>query len=491
MNLVNAVLREAAARFGGRAAIVAEHDGRVLTYAELDQVTVEVVAGLEQAGVQSGHVVALLVPSSIEYVVAMLAVARMGAIVAGVNTRLPAAARADVLGELCPDVVITTSDLRPDACTVADADIIEVVVGGDPLAGLRGPASRHRRPDCRSRPRMIVFTSGTTGTPKGAVFTDRQLAAIGILDAGSAWGAPGEEATSHLIASTELVHVGFMTKLPWYLRTGLTVHLLPKWRAAHVLDLVEQHRIGALGGVSAQIALLVAEQQARPRDVSSVQQLIVGGGPSTPALVRRASETFGAGYSIRYSSTESGGVGTATAPDDGAAVWSTVGHPRPGIDVRIGGDDRVWLRSPAATVGYWQNPDATAETLVDGWLRTSDDGRLDDDGRLTLLGRVGDSWVRGGYNVHPGPVETAVMSHPGVREAAVVGRDHDVMGAIGVAMIVALGTAPDVEGLRAHLADKLARHEHPEVVVVVDELPRTAMGKIDRAAVRRHINGVG
>src|SRR5439155_17690097 len=156
----------------------------------------------------------------------------------------------------------------------------------------------------------IVFTSGTTGIPKGAVFTDRQLAAIVDMDTGGRWGGGGDQ-----LSSTLFPHIGFMTKLPWYLRTGTTTHVLRKWRAADVLQIIDKYRMPSIAAVAPQVALMLRVPEFDSYDFSCVQVIIAGAAPSPPGLVREARERFACGYSIRYSSTESGGLGTLTALD--------------------------------------------------------------------------------------------------------------------------------------------------------------------------------
>jgi acyl-CoA synthetase (AMP-forming)/AMP-acid ligase II len=230
-------------------------------------------------------------------------------------------------------------------------------------------------------------------------------------------------------------------------------------------------------------------------DLDCVQFIIMGGGSSSPALVEEARRRFDAAYSIRYSSTESGGIGTATAfdADDEEALF-TVGRPRPGVEVAIHGEDdrpllqgeigEVVLRSPTMMREYWRDAEATAVALAGGWLHTGDLGALDGRGCLRLAGRAKEMYVRGGYNVFPMEVEGILASHPLVRDVAVVPRPDAVMGEIGVAVVVPRDPAhvPSLDDLRAHTSDRLAGYKLPEAMRIVPELPLTAMNKVDRAS---------
>lgn len=466
-----ATVREAARRFGPRVAFV-EPDGSRLTYAELDQRSDEVAAGLLATGVGPGDVVLLRLPSDSSYVVAYAAAAKVGAITAGVNPRL------------APPEQDAVARVAAGALTLSEAAELDALRRPDPVAPLA---------DDPDRPVALVFTSGTTGQPKGALFRDGQLAAVTRIDVADAWGDPGAAAPP-MLAGTQFAHVGFMTKLPWYLRLGSTTHVLGRWRAADALACIAEHRIPSIGGVAPQIALLLRED-VEAYDLDCVQTLIVGGAASPPALVREARARFGASYSIRYSSTESGGCGTGTAFDaDDEEALHTVGRPRGGIEVGICDDEagplpdgevgEVWLRSPTTMTEYWRDPEATAHALTRDWLRTGDLGLVDDRGNLRLAGRLKEMFIRGGYNVYPAEVESALGEHPLVTEVAVVSRPDDVMGEIGVAVVVPAdpNRLPTLEDIRSFLEPKLARDKLPEALRIVDALPLTPMQKIDRRA---------
>ncbi len=492
--MLDQVIVGAATRFADTAALTTPA-GWSLTYGQLDRFSDEAAAGFAARGIAEGDVVALVLPSGCEYAVAYGALAKLGAITVGVNPVLAPGERTTALEVVGAKAVVTTGALS-DGVPAEGRILVEPATRADDvLAELRVDDGRPAplEPD-PTRPVAIVLTSGTTGRPKGAVFTGAQLAAITRYDLGEdgleRWGGGGP-----MLAGTQFAHIGFMTKFAWYVRTGATLMLLDRWRAADVLDVVERSRMAVIGGVAPQVALMLRDPRFEARDLSCVQALIVGGAPSPPALVLEARARFGAGYSIRYSSTESGGVGTGTAfdaPDDEAL--HTVGRPRPGMDLEIRDDEghplpagevgEVCIRSGAVMDRYWNDPEATAATLRDGWLHTGDLGLLDDSGCLTLAGRKKEMYIRGGYNVYPMEVEAVLGDHPGVEQVAVVPRPDPVMGEVGVAAVVPApgADAPNLASLRAFAVDRLAGYKLPEELILVESLPLTPGQKLDRRA---------
>jgi len=461
--MLDRVAREAAERFGDDIAYVGP-DGRTLSYRELDRHADETAAGLAKHGVGEGDVVALVLPQMPEYFLLYIAAARLGAITAGVNTRLSPVEREAVLRSAAPKLVIDEpdgiDDLRVEGARVRDLD------------------------DDPDRPVAIVFTSGTTGTPKGAVFANRQLSFITNIDTGGTWGGGGAT-----FAATSFAHLGPMTKLPGSLMRGATTYVLSRWRASDALRMVADHRMTSIGGIPTQVALMLQEPDLDSYDLSSVRAIVMGGGPATPALVREARQQFGAAVAIRYSCTEAGiGIGTAfDAPTEDAEV--SVGRPHAGVDLELrdvaDGVGEVCLRSAAVMDGYWRAPELTAETLTeDGFVRTGDLGWIDDAGRLRLAGRAKEMYVRGGYNVYPVEVEAVLATAPGVAAVAVSPRADELMGEIGVACVVPgdRERPPTLEDLRAYAGDSLAHYKLPEAIAIVDALPLTAAEKVDRRA---------
>ncbi len=451
--------------------------------------------------------VALLLPSTIDYLVAYGALAKVGALTAGINPRYQPREQRSVLAVTQPDLLLTTAEVHASLVDELPADtpnpasevlLTQVASGVDELlAELRvpnkSPAALPFDPD---RKVALCFTSGSTGEPKGALFTNRQLEAIRQLDTGGAWGAGG-----HAIAPTEFAHVGFMTKWPWLLASGSTTHLQHRWRAERVLELLHTYRIPAVAGVVPQIALLLAHPSFDDYDFSAVTTIVAGAAASPPALVAEARERFGASYLIRYSSTESGGIGLGTAPDaDEFETLHSIGRPRPGVDAEVRDDDgnplphgqigELWLRSPAVMSEYWNDPEATADTLVDGWLRTGDLAQTSETGLFHLAGRVKEMFIRGGYNVYPMEVESVLCTHTGVAEVVVVPRPDPVMGEIGVAAVVPtdVDNPPDLKSLRDHGKSSLAAYKLPEALEIVAEYPRNANQKVDRRALQTMLN---
>jgi acyl-CoA synthetase (AMP-forming)/AMP-acid ligase II len=485
------ISRRAAVDFADTTAYLTEA-GWGITYAELDRAAEEAAAGLTRRGVGEGDAVALVLPSVIDYVVLYLAAERLGAVTAGINPKLRPREIAGCIEVLDPALVIATADLA--GAVDADRFPTEIAPVGTDAASVAAafrvvgnePASPP--PDDDDRAVCICFTSGSTGQPKGAWYTNRQLRAIAELDTGGAWGGGG-----HGISPTQFAHVGFMTKLPWLLASGRTTHLLDRWSAGPVLRLIAEHRMPAVTGVAPQLALMVRHPLIDELDFSAVQAVVVGGAASPPALVRECRERFGAGYSIRYSSTESGGIGLGTALDaDDEEALHTIGRPRPGAEASIrdahgnpmpdGEIGELWLRSECVMSGYWNDPETTAETLVDGWLRTGDLACVDDAGCYRLAGRLKEMFIRGGYNVYPMEVESVLVAHPAIAEVAIVPRPDDVMGEIGVAVVVAAEghDAPTLEELREFGADELAAYKLPEAIKTTDALPRNSSDKVDR-----------
>jgi acyl-CoA synthetase (AMP-forming)/AMP-acid ligase II len=399
-----------------------------------------------------------------------------------------------VLERAAPTLVIAATGFASEhheSIEITEAESAATVLEPLRVAGESPPSL----PDDLDRPVAIIFTSGTTGLPKGALYGNRQLAFITQTDIGDAWDGGGRS-----FSGTSFAHLGFMTKLPGSLRRGGTTFIMRRWRADDALALLSREHMTTVAGVPSQIALMLRRPDFDSYDLDSVGFIIVGGGPVTPGLADEARARFHARLATRYSCTEAGiGLGTAfDDPDEDAVV--SVGRPHPSVDLAVldehdrpvaaGEIGEVCLRSDAVMSGYWRDPEATRAAFTsDGFVRTGDLGWIDDRHRLRLVGRSKEMYVRGGYNVYPVEVEGVLSSHPAVAAVAIVPRADPVMGEIGVAVVVPRGGSepPTLADLREHGRARLAAYKLPERIQLREALPLTAMEKIDRRTLAREV----
>lgn len=463
--------------------------GRRVTFAEWLGAADGVAAALVERGVRPGDVVAIMLPPSIDYAVAFAAIARMGAVATGCNVRL---GRREVtaIAERCRPVLAVVprggppAGLPPGLATL-DPDELAAAGAGPPL----GDCRHHGSP---ADPAVIVWTSGTTGLPKGAWFHHDNLRAA-VTTAG-VMTAPFDRR----LVSTPFAHAGYMVKLWEQLAWATTVVISPTpWRAADMLRLMIDERITVAGGAPAQWEKLLEQPGLDRADLGALRLGVAATAPAPPELVARVVERCGCPLVVRYAMTESPSI-TGTEPGDRPEVlYRTVGRPQAGIEVAIrdeqgapvpdGTVGRIHVRGGCVMRGYWQEPELTAEVLnPEGWLRSSDLGHMDPDGNLVLAGRMGDMYIRGGYNVHPLQVENVLTEHPAVAQAAVVGAPAPVLGEIGVAYVVVAPGAepPTLDELRAWCQERLADYKAPDRLELVEALPFTSMMKVDKLALR-------
>ncbi|MCI0345413.1 MAG: long-chain fatty acid--CoA ligase, partial [Chloroflexi bacterium] len=338
-----------------------------------------------------------------------------------------------------------------------------------------------------SDPVAIVYTSGTTGLPKGATFTVAALDAVRRIESTL---SPGTGPTSGLQA-TPMTHMGYMTKIASHIeRRAKTVLMIDRWTARSALELIERERITHIGGVPTQLALMMMDPSFGSFDLSCIRSILIGGAPASPDLVRQIRQTFGVPVQVRYSSTELA-MCTATRPGDAdSTVAETVGRALPEVELRIlapnnDGVGEVSARSPAMMRGYWSDPEATREAIdADGFFHPGDLGRIDEEGNLRLAGRTKEMYIRGGYNVYPVEVENVLREHPKVALVGVVGIPDAVLGERGKAFVVATDASdpPDPDELKRFVAERIADYKVPDVVELREELPLTSMFKVDKGA---------
>ncbi|BCO34309.1 long-chain fatty acid--CoA ligase [Mycobacterium heckeshornense] len=467
-----ALLEAAAAVHGDRESYV-EPGGRI-TFADWVGRARAVALQFAAAGVGKGDVVALWLPSGIDYATCYAAAAMIGAITTGLNPRLGPREIEAIVNQADPSLIVVDHRL----------EVIDT--GGRPVLSRDSLAQDCERSDSlpavtldRADPVTVIFTSGTTGAPKGAVFDAANLAA-GAESAG-VMSAPYDRR----LTSTPFAHAGYMFKLWDQLVWGTTLVIPPvPWSASAMLSTLCDEHITVAGAVPTQWAKLLEVPDVCADVLPDLRIGVAATSPAPPDLVRAVAERLGVALVVRYAMTECPTI-CGTEPDDPPDVQShTVGRPAAGMAVRVADDGVIEVSGPCVMRGYWRNPQLTAALLREGWLRTGDVGFIRDDGNLSIVGRSDDMYIRGGYNIHPVEVERVLAQHPGVKAAAVIGRPAPVIGEIGVAFLVPTGDPPSLPELRAYVKEQLADYKAPDELVVLDELPLTPMLKVDRAALR-------
>jgi acyl-CoA synthetase (AMP-forming)/AMP-acid ligase II len=481
-----------------------------LTYGDWLALSARLAAGLAARGIGRGDVVALLLPSTPLYHVAYQAAARLGAVTTGINVRYRRIEIGHVLRQSGAKLLLATASwhdadfrgivealrpqvpelreivwLEPDAIRASTRAVV------DDLGGAAAPDAAV--PD---DPVAIVFTSGTTGAPKGAWYTHRGLLALAAIEESRhAGGAP--RFTKHLAAGLSFAHVGSMARVAIQIGTLGSSIIQDAFDTAVMLETIERERLEHLGCFPTQAIMLLDHPDRARHDLTSLRSVLLGGAPSSPALIRRVQETLGVTVVVRYSSTEVG-IATSSLADDPIDVLSTtVGKATPGVELRIvdagnhplpaGEIGTVVVRSPATMRGYWRNAEATARTIdAEGWVHTGDLGWLDESGYLHLRGRESEMFIRGGYNIYPSEVEDVLARHPKIARAAVVGLPDERLGEVGWAFVQARrpDDAPTLAELREYIGTELASFKRPDGLTLLAELPTTPNFKVDKRSLK-------
>jgi long-chain acyl-CoA synthetase len=355
----------------------------------------------------------------------------------------------------------------------------------------------------------IFYTSGTTGKPKGAVGTHRNIctnlmslffvATQGGLRAGHAPGGGGGQ--NAYLLSVPLFHAtGCHSVLVANTAAGGKLVIMRRWDPERALELIERERITTFGGVPAMVWQVLDSPDFSSRDTSSVTSIGYGGAPAPPELVRRIKSHFPTGHpSNGYGLTETSSLTTMNSGSDYVRKPDSVGPPVPVVDLKVVGEDgaalpagetgELWVKGPNVVRGYWDNPEATAATFTEGWLHTGDVAEIDEEGFVHIVDRAKDMVIRGGENVYSVEVESVLFEHPGVTDAAVIGIPHQVLGEeVGAVVQVRPGVDIGAEELREYVAARLAAFKVPVRVWLRDEpLPRNPAGKVLKRELREEL----
>jgi len=478
---------------------------RALDWRTLDERCARLVGVLAAAGVRRGDRVALVLGNRSAYLEAVFAAARLGAISVPVNARLAPPEIAQLVDDCRPRALLVEASLAErcdDACASArHAPPFRLVAGGAPDAYEAALAATPPDPRIAAvspeDPMMILYTSGTTGVPKGALLPHRKT----LFNALNAVHFFELRRSDRVLVPLPLFHsFGLVILALPALYAGATVHVEPRFEPAQLWRRVEALGISFFGAVPTMFQALLDELRrpgsSRP-DLSSLRFLFSAGAAIPVALIR-AFESEGLLVKQGFGQTETSILCALDAADAirkagsvGRPVFhaalrlvdrSTIEGPVTGWrDVAPGEPGEIVVRGPIAMLGYWERPEASAETIREGWVRTGDLGSVDDEGFVTLVGRARDLYISGGENVYPAEIEAVYGTHPDVSEIAVVGVPDAQWGESGHAYVVlAPGARLDADALRAFGRTHLASFKVPSRFVAVPSLPRTASGKVQK-----------
>ncbi len=483
----------------------------------------------EEWGVQTGDRVAIAMRNFPEWSIAFFAAAAAGAVVVPLNswwkgeeleyglqdsgsTLLFAdAARAESLKPHLAGLPVEKLVVARGECDVPGALRFEGVLGTPP-ADAALPELALEPEDAAT----LFYTSGTTGRPKGALGTHRNicsnLVAVAFVQArsalrsGRALPPPGERPQNAQLVSVPFFHAtGCHAILCGNLAFGGKLVMMYKWDPEQALKLIEEERVTSFGGVPAMVWQVLESPNLGKHDLSSVTGVSYGGAPAAPDLVRRIRETFGDVVSPGngYGLTETSSITTFNAGADYVARPDSVGPAIPVCELKVvdaegkelpnGQVGELWIKGPNVVKEYWRKPEATAETFSHGWLHSGDLARIDDEGFVVIVDRAKDMVIRGGENVYCVEVESVLYEHPQVMDAAVIGLPHKVLGEeVGAVVQLTPGATADEAALRAHVAERLAAFKVPVRIELRSEpLPRNANGKILKNQLRDEVTRAG
>ncbi|MBU8834487.1 fatty-acid--CoA ligase FadD5 [Mycolicibacterium goodii] len=482
--------------------------GRTTTWRELDDRVSRLAGALSRRGVGFGDRVLILMLNRTEFVEAMLAANRLGAIAVPVNFRMTPPEIAYLVSDCEAHVVVTESVLAGVATAVRDLDATlqtVIVAGGateDGVLGYDDLIAEEGEPPApvdipNDSPALIMYTSGTTGRPKGAVLTHTNLTAQAMMHLFTI----GADLNNDVgFVGVPLFHIaGVAGSVLSGVTLGVPTVLYPlgAFDPDGLLDVLESERVTGIFLVPAQWQAVCAAQRARPRNLK-LRALSWGAAPASDTLLREMNEVFpDAQIFAAFGQTEMSPVTCMLLGDDAIRKLGSVGRVIPTVsarvvddnmnDVPIGEVGEIVYRGPNLMVGYWNNPKATAEAFAGGWFHSGDLVRQDEDGYVWVVDRKKDMIISGGENIYCAEVENVLAAHPAIAEVAVIGRPHEKWGEVPVAVVAlnsAAAVALSLEELDGFLNDRLARYKHPKALEVVDALPRNPSGKVLKTELR-------
>jgi len=499
-----------ARRRGDRAALIDSPTGRTITYAQLPERVDRVAASLARLGLRKGDVCAIFSPNTPEYAIAVLAIARLGAIVTTASPMYTAGDLEKQLEDSRARMLITSPAVRETSLEAVDrlkakttGHRLEHIFsfgameGATPFDALL--AQPGTPPPVSIDPDDVValpYSSGTTGLPKGVMLSHRNLVA-NILQVDAASHLRDGEDT--LIGFLPFFHIyGLVVIMMVGFRSGATLVVMPRFDLAQYLDLIERYRTTVLHVVPPIVLALAKSPAVNGRDFSSVRKLFSGAAPLGADVIGQCTARVGCVLQQGYGLTETSPATHVTSEDPATIKPGSIGvpvantecrvvDPGTGEDVAAGQDGEVWVRGPQVMLGYLNCPEATRATIDgDGWLHTGDIGHADEDGHFFIVDRLKELIKYKGMQIAPAELESVLLSHPAVADAAVVAHKDDEAGEIPHAFVVlkAPATAAD---LMAFVAGRVASYKKVRRLDFIEAIPKSPSGKILRRLLRESL----
>jgi len=497
---VTSFVLEHAAEFGDKPALIDGPTGRTITYAELDQATRALAAGLAARGFGAGDALAIFMPNLPEYAVAFHGVARTGGKATTANPLYTARELEHQLRDSGASILLTVGPFLDVAREAAEgAGGVEIFVVGDadgatPVTELMGDpdAAPEVSIDAANDLAVLPYSSGTTGLPKGVMLTHANLVAnlnqvqeafpIGRDDV-----LVGVLPFFHIYGQTVIMNQG--------LRSGATIVSMPRFDLDQFLGLIEEHRV-TRAYVVPPIALALAKHPAVDNyDLSSLETIMSGAAPLGAELAEQVAKRVDCNVIQGYGLTETSPVTHVIRPDGenrpgsiGPALVGTecrLVDSETGEDAADGERGELWIRGPQVMAGYLNNPEATAATIdADGWLHTGDIAMVDADGFYSIVDRLKELIKYKGFQVPPAELEAILITHSDVADVAVIGVPDDEAGELPKAFVVPAADEVDADALMEFVADKVSPQKRIRLVEQIEEIPKAASGKILRRVLR-------
>jgi fatty-acyl-CoA synthase len=478
--------------------------GNTVTWAGLQRRVAALADALARRGVGFGDRVMILMLNRTEFIESVLAVNTIGAIAVPLNFRLTAAeigflvedcgARAMITEAVLAPVATGVREIQPllERIAVAGGPTDDRVLGYEDLIG--EPGESHEPVDIpNDSPALIMYTSGTTGRPKGAVLTHANLTGQTM----TGLYTNGADINSDVgFVGVPFFHIAGIGNMLTGLMLGTPTVIYPlgAFDPGQLLDVLAAEKVTGIFLVPAQWQAVCAEQRARPRDLR-LRVISWGAAPAPDALLREMSATFpGTQILAAFGQTEMSPVTCMLLGEDAIRKRGSVGKVIPTVaarvvdenmnDVPVGEVGEIVYRAPTLMSGYWNNPEATAEAFAGGWFHSGDLVRMDEEGYVWVVDRKKDMIISGGENIYCAEVENVLAGHPGIAEVAVIGRVHEKWGEVPIAVAAVTEEGLRLEHLADFLAERLARYKHPKALEIVDALPRNPSGKVLKTELR-------